>query len=399
MTYRGSVPGSGYGQGQNGHQWPNNPNQNGVNVGTFDAYGNPQAQYPYQNTPQQYGQQYMHQNAVFAPPVGYPQEPMQHANYSTLHATQYQNYEPSYDQRPQQPSPQYNGAYMAPMGQSQSSAQRPVERQPVQYSNGQYMQPVQRQQPQPHAHHHQHAHPQHITDWQQMPPPGSGMAPPIASNQAMTTAQQGSALQHQQTMQQQIHNQHRQPISSHHANSAHLNSPHVHSPVTSRSPQLPHQLVPNKNRSASTAARIDQAGRISASPRLATQGLTRSPSVSSTKSPAPTPALIPHHQDTNSLLICVAEDMFTKARREVLGVADSLNPQSVQEYQKMIATGLGCLETVLGSNKLAPRLEAKLQLRYASILCEETNNVMEAETALTKGITLCDKVGRLLPLN
>lgn len=84
--------------------------------------------------------------------------------------------------------------------------------------------------------------------------------------------------------------------------------------------------------------------------------------------------------------------MFAKARKEVLRLADSLDPQGVQEYQKMIATGLGCLETVLSSHKLAPRLEAKLQLRYASILCEETNNIMEAETALAKGITLCEKV-------
>lgn len=99
------------------------------------------------------------------------------------------------------------------------------------------------------------------------------------------------------------------------------------------------------------------------------------------------------------MLVCVAEEMFTNARREVLGVADSLDPQGVHEYQKMIATGLSCLETVLSSNKLAPRLEAKLQLRYASILCEETNNVMEAETALTKGITLCDKVSSALEPN
>lgn len=114
--------------------------------------------------------------------------------------------------------------------------------------------------------------------------------------------------------------------------------------------------------------------------------------MSSVRSPAPTPGLIPHHQDTNSLLVCVAEEMFSTAHREVLRLADSLDARGVQEYQKMIATGLGCLETVLSSNKLLPRLEAKLQLRYASILCEETNNIMEAETALTKGITLCDKV-------
>lgn len=84
--------------------------------------------------------------------------------------------------------------------------------------------------------------------------------------------------------------------------------------------------------------------------------------------------------------------MFARAQKEVLRLADSLDPRGVREYQKLIATGLGCLESVLSSNKLAPRLEAKLQLRYASILCEETNNIMEAETALAKGVTLCEKV-------
>ena len=88
----------------------------------------------------------------------------------------------------------------------------------------------------------------------------------------------------------------------------------------------------------------------------------------------------------------MAEEMFTKARGEVLRLADSLDSRDIQEYHKMIATGLGCLETVLASNKLQPKVEAKVRLRYASILCEETNNIMEAETALAKGITLCEKV-------
>lgn len=114
--------------------------------------------------------------------------------------------------------------------------------------------------------------------------------------------------------------------------------------------------------------------------------------MSSTRSPAPAPGLIPHHADTNALLISVAEELFTKARESAAALADSMDAASLKEYQKMMATGLGCLEVVLGSHKLAPRVEARLQLRYASILSEETNNVMEAETALTKGITLCERV-------
>ncbi|KAM0813599.1 putative 75k gamma secalin [Seiridium cardinale] len=402
MTYRGSMPGSGYGQNPGQQQWPQQQNmQNG-----FDAYGNPHSQYP-QYSNQQYGQ---YQNAVFAP-VGYPQQTAPNTNYAGLHPGQYQSYDPSFDQRPQQSS-QYNGAYGAQMGQMQSAAQQPVQ-QPVQRPSNQYMPQVQQQQhqqqhqqlqqyqqqQQTHAHsydqpqHHQvhqsHQTPQqaqHVMDWQQMPPPNQS---PIPQYQ---TIPPNAMPQRKQTPQQQhVQQPHRQKSVSSHANSPRINSPHANSPMT-QSPQLPQQNIPAKSRSASSASvRIDQAGRVSASPRLMTQGLTRSPSVSSVRSPAPTPGLIPHHQDTNSLLVCVAEELFTKARKEVLRLADTLDPQGVQEYQKMVATGLGCLETVLSSNKLAPKVEAKLQLRYASILCEETNNIMEAETALAKGITLCEK--------
>ncbi len=76
-------------------------------------------------------------------------------------------------------------------------------------------------------------------------------------------------------------------------------------------------------------------------------------------------------------------------------MSDNACPQNLHEYHKLIATGLRCLQVVLDNTKLAPRLEARVRFRYASILCEETNNVMEAETALTKGITLCERV--LLP--
>lgn len=69
----------------------------------------------------------------------------------------------------------------------------------------------------------------------------------------------------------------------------------------------------------------------------------------------------------------------------------SLADDAVEEYQQLIATTLTCFETALDSSKLTPREEARLRLRYATVLQEETENLMEAETALTKGVTLCDK--------
>lgn len=69
----------------------------------------------------------------------------------------------------------------------------------------------------------------------------------------------------------------------------------------------------------------------------------------------------------------------------------SLHPDTLKEYHKLIATGLACLDVALQSNKLVPRLEARVRLRYASMLLEETTNYAEAETILTKGISVSEK--------
>ena len=91
-------------------------------------------------------------------------------------------------------------------------------------------------------------------------------------------------------------------------------------------------------------------------------------------------------------MVAVAEECLEKAHASVHDVAMSLDPTRVDEYQRLISTALACLEAALQSNRLSPRQEAKMRLRYAAVLREETENLMEAETALSKGITLCDKV-------
>lgn len=124
----------------------------------------------------------------------------------------------------------------------------------------------------------------------------------------------------------------------------------------------------------------------------------KSPAISSMNSPAissrGSPALSTKARsyDTTTILVHVAEECFEKARRGVQRVAVSGSDEQVREYQKLITTGLACLEAAFQSNRLSPRQEAKARLRYASILCDETENLQEAETALSKGITICDKV-------
>ncbi|KAI9768449.1 MAG: hypothetical protein M1840_004858 [Geoglossum simile] len=101
--------------------------------------------------------------------------------------------------------------------------------------------------------------------------------------------------------------------------------------------------------------------------------------------------------DYQLLLISLAEEYFATAHRQGSLAALSMRIEDLDRYYKLIASGLGCLETVLKRWRLQPRLEAAVRLRYATILHDETENTMEAETALSKGIALCER-NRLLDL-
>ncbi|KAK0652881.1 cohesin loading factor-domain-containing protein [Cercophora newfieldiana] len=97
------------------------------------------------------------------------------------------------------------------------------------------------------------------------------------------------------------------------------------------------------------------------------------------------------HIETVPVLLHVAEDCFSKANAVGHNIARSMTDEELSEHHKIVATGLACLELAMKSNKILPRLEARLCLRYASILVDETNNVMEAETALTRSFAVCEK--------
>jgi hypothetical protein len=92
------------------------------------------------------------------------------------------------------------------------------------------------------------------------------------------------------------------------------------------------------------------------------------------------------------LLIALAEEYFAAAHRIAPTVASNMSKEVMEQYQSFIATGLGCLEAMFKKMKLPPRLEARVRLRYASVLYEETENHMVAETTLSQGIILCEQV-------
>ncbi|EHL01641.1 putative MAU2 chromatid cohesion factor like protein [Glarea lozoyensis 74030] len=95
--------------------------------------------------------------------------------------------------------------------------------------------------------------------------------------------------------------------------------------------------------------------------------------------------------DSVSLLLPLAEEYFEAAHKLAPLISTSMAPDNVDTYQRLIATGLGCLDAALRKGKLTPRIEATVRLRYSGVLHEETENTMEAETALAKGIVLCER--------
>ena len=96
--------------------------------------------------------------------------------------------------------------------------------------------------------------------------------------------------------------------------------------------------------------------------------------------------------DRPLLLMSLAEEFFDAAHSIAPSVTLSRTGENVEVYEKLISTGLACLDTALSHVRLAPRVEANIRLRYAGVLYEETENFMEAEIALSKGIALCDRV-------
>ncbi|KAL2698067.1 hypothetical protein AAEP93_010777 [Penicillium crustosum] len=101
--------------------------------------------------------------------------------------------------------------------------------------------------------------------------------------------------------------------------------------------------------------------------------------------------------DYQVLLLSLADEYLNAAHARGTTTSLTARETDVEEYYKLVATGLGCLEAVLKNWRLQPRKEALVRLRYARTLFEETDNDIEAETALSKGIDLCER-NRMLDL-
>ncbi|KAI9728778.1 MAG: hypothetical protein M1828_002884 [Chrysothrix sp. TS-e1954] len=99
--------------------------------------------------------------------------------------------------------------------------------------------------------------------------------------------------------------------------------------------------------------------------------------------------------DQQLLLLSLSDQYINEARTMATEIAFSQtdNVGLVTQYSKLMATGLTCLEMVAikWNHTFRPRQLATLQLRYATLLFEETENLSNAEEVLGKGIALCER--------
>src|SRR3984957_2893960 len=95
--------------------------------------------------------------------------------------------------------------------------------------------------------------------------------------------------------------------------------------------------------------------------------------------------------DYQLLLLSLADEYLAAAHGHGMLVALAKREASADQYYKLVATALGCIESILKNWRLQPLKEAQVRLRYVQILFEETENDLDAETALSKGIELCER--------
>ncbi|KAK4169182.1 cohesin loading factor [Cladorrhinum sp. PSN259] len=165
------------------------------------------------------------------------------------------------------------------------------------------------------------------------------------------------------------------------------------------SPQLPIARPPQAVKAEKTkspnfnqipTAPVTAAARGAPLKKISTKG-NRRPSSGHAVAKSPVTPGGSSHAETLPLLLSVAEECLEKADAAARVAAKTMSRGDIEEHHKLVATALGCFDVALKSNKLYPRLEARIGLRYASVLAEETSNIMDAETTLTRALAVCEK--------
>ncbi|KAK0784368.1 hypothetical protein LTR75_010739 [Friedmanniomyces endolithicus] len=102
---------------------------------------------------------------------------------------------------------------------------------------------------------------------------------------------------------------------------------------------------------------------------------------------------LPPTPDYQAVLLSLADEYVMAAHQMSSALAASdFDKDHIERYHQLVSTALGCLESVLKNfRQLDARKEARIRLRLASLLHEETENSEQAGELLSKGIALCER--------
>ena len=106
--------------------------------------------------------------------------------------------------------------------------------------------------------------------------------------------------------------------------------------------------------------------------------------------PEPEPPRAPS-PEYELVLLSMVDEYLEATHSEAANLLTSDDRASLEIHDKLIATALACMDTILRRWRLQPLLEAKLRLKYARVLVEETENDYEPEVILTRGIHLAQE--------
>lgn len=104
--------------------------------------------------------------------------------------------------------------------------------------------------------------------------------------------------------------------------------------------------------------------------------------------PTPTPDV-----DYQSVLLSLSEEYITAAHSMSAHLCSrNATEEDLASYHQLIATALACLESVITTYRVHnAQKEARIRLRFASLLFEETENTMATEETLGRGIAFCER--------
>ncbi|KAL6707112.1 hypothetical protein ACN47E_004864 [Coniothyrium glycines] len=93
-----------------------------------------------------------------------------------------------------------------------------------------------------------------------------------------------------------------------------------------------------------------------------------------------------------SVMLLYAADEYIRAARSMSSlIVREKKETDLRMYYKLMATAMGCMDTVLKDFSMMPRDEARLRLRYVSLMIEETDNTTDIDELISKQLSLCGR--------